>query len=457
MEGVEAQIAEWRAYVAKAPAVNGRDLDELEGHLREQIAELAEGGLTADEGFLIAVKRMGELDSLSREFAREHSDRLWKQLVVEGEDQPASLSSGGFQALAFALAAAVAIQVARLVAEVSPDDPSTVLLGESEPSWLLRNAGLFVVPFVAGYFARRRRLDIRRWALAAVPFVIAGLVVNLYPFGAGSSTELLVALHLPVVLWFAVAYPYMGGTLSSHERRMDFVRFTGEFAIYYVLIALGGGVLLLLTALILEPIGSDLPERVFEWVLPSGAAGAVVVAGWLVESKQRVVENMAPVLTMLFTPLFAVMLTVAAATYAVFGFAGAFDRELLGVFDALLVVVLGLVLYAMSARDRSGPPGWVDRVQLVAVVSALILDLMVLGAMVARIGDLGFTPNRAAALGLNLVLLVNLAGTAWLSVRFLRGQTEFHRLERWQTSYLPVFALWAAIVVAVVPPLFGFA
>ena len=76
---------------------------------------------------------------------------------------------------------------------------------------------------------------------------------------------------------------------------------------------------------------------------------------------------------------------------------------------------------------------------------------MVLGAMVARIGDLGFTPNRAAALGLNLVLLVNLAGTAWLSTRFLTGRSTFHRLERWQTSYLPVFALWAATVVVAFP------
>ena len=98
-----------------------------------------------------------------------------------------------------------------------------------------------------------------------------------------------------------------------------------------------------------------------------------------------------------------------------------------------------------------------DRVQLLAVASALVLDVMVLGAMVARIGDLGFTPNRVAALGLNLVLLVNLAGAAWLSVRFLTGRTAFHRLERWQTSYLPVFAVWAATVVVVLPPLFAFA
>jgi hypothetical protein len=159
---------------------------------------------------------------------------------------------------------------------------------------------------------------------------------------------------------------------------------------------------------------------------------------------------------MLFTPLFAVMLAGAAVVYALTGLGGAFDRELLGVFDTLLVVVLGLVLYGMSARDPSMPPGWMDRFQLVAVVSALVLDVMVLGVMVARISELGFTPNRTVALGLNLVLLVNLAGAAWLSVRFLTGRIAFHRLERWQTSYLPVFALWAATVVAVLPPLFAF-
>src|SRR5215216_7157943 len=82
METVESQIAEWRAYVASAPGVNGRDIDELEDHLRHQIAELNAAGLADDEAFLVAVKRMGNLDDLSREFAREHSDRLWKQLVV---------------------------------------------------------------------------------------------------------------------------------------------------------------------------------------------------------------------------------------------------------------------------------------------------------------------------------------------------------------------------------------
>ena len=444
MESVESQIAEWRAYVASAPAVNGHDVDELEDHLRHQIAELNAAGLAEDESFLVAVKRMGDLDAVSREFAREHSDRLWKQLLGSGEDaSPAP--SGWVEALLFAVAAAVVIELVRVAAGF-PDE---------KPTWFTRNLGLFVLPFLAAYFARRRRLDLRGWLSTAAPFALAALVINLYPYDADSDTEILVALHLPVVLWFVIGFPYMDGTLGSQKRRMDFVRFTGEWFIYYVLIALGGGVLMGLTAGILEPAGIDV-DRIAQWVLPAGAAGAVVVAAWLVESKQRVVENMAPVLTMLFTPLFAFMIACAAVVYAVTGLGDAFDRDLLSVLDALLVVVIALVLYGMSARDASTSPNWMDRIQLVAIVGALVLDTMVLGSMIARIGDLGFTPNRTTALGLNVVLLVNLAGAALLSARFLRRRSTLHRLERWQTSYLPVFLLWAAAVVVVMPPLFGF-
>ncbi len=446
MNDFESQIAEWRTYVAARPAVNGHDVDELEAHLRDQIADLDAVGLDTDEAFLVAVKRMGDLDALSREFAREHSARLWKQLVLHGEDEAARAVTGLVPAIAFALGAAITIQIARLIADF-PDD---------QPTWFARNLSLLVLPFLAGYFAYHRRLDRRGWLVTAAPFAIAAVVVNVYPFSADADTEVLVALHLPVVLWFVVAYPYMNGAIGAHERRMDFVRFTGEWFIYYVLIALGGGVLVALTGLILQPINADLPDQVAHWVIPSGAAGAVIIAAWLVEAKQQVVENMAPVLTMVFTPLFAVMLPVAAITYAIFGLGDAFDRELLGVFDALLVVVLGLALYAMSARDTNRPPGLMDRIQLFTIVSALVLDLMVLGAMIARVGDLGFTPNRAATLGLNLVLLVNLSGTAWLSWRFISRRLTFHRVERWQTGYLPIFALWATAVVVLIPPIFGF-
>src|SRR5918994_6876798 len=179
MESVESQIAEWRGHRPTAPGLNGHDVDELEDHLRHQIADLNAAGLTADEAFLVAVKRMGELDSLSREFAREHSGRLWKQLILRDDDEPARAAGGWLETVVFAVAAAVIVQVARLAAGF-PDE---------EPNWLARNATLFVLPILAAYFARQRPLDTPRWVRAAAPFALAALVVNLYPYDEDSATE----------------------------------------------------------------------------------------------------------------------------------------------------------------------------------------------------------------------------------------------------------------------------
>jgi len=67
---LEQQIGQWRAYLRRRRAITGPDVEELEVHLRDQVGVLTQSGLAEDEAFLIAVKRMGSLDALSREFAR---------------------------------------------------------------------------------------------------------------------------------------------------------------------------------------------------------------------------------------------------------------------------------------------------------------------------------------------------------------------------------------------------
>ena len=79
---LEDQIHRWRGYVQRRQAIAAADVDELEDHLRGQVADLRATGLDDDEAFLIAIKRLGDLDAISREFAVEHSERLWKQLVL---------------------------------------------------------------------------------------------------------------------------------------------------------------------------------------------------------------------------------------------------------------------------------------------------------------------------------------------------------------------------------------
>jgi hypothetical protein len=166
---------------------------------------------------------------------------------------------------------------------------------------------------------------------------------------------------------------------------------------------------------------------------------------------------MAPVLTRLFTPLFAGLLITFLGTVLWTGRGVDIERNVLIAFDLLLVVVLGLLLYSISARDPRSPPGAFDLLQVVLLISALLADAVALWAIAARVSEFGFSPNRVAALGENVILLVNLAWSTLLYIRFLRGRGSFSSLERWQTDYLPVYAVWAAIVVIAFPPVFGYA
>jgi hypothetical protein len=446
---LEEQIERWRSYLRRRQAIHSVDVAELEDHLREQVAVLVEAGLATDEAFLVAVKRMGNLDTLSREFAREHSDRLWKQLVVVPSDsgEPrARARTDAIVAFCLAVAAAVLIKV-----------PALFGIGlDQDAGFYARNLSLFVLPLLTGYFVWKRRLDTGTLPWLAVAFVAAGVFANVYPFAAGGYTEVLTALHLPIALWLVVGIAYAGGRWGQVGGRMDFIRFSGELFIYYVLIALGGAVLMAFMAMIFRAIGIDVEPFFESWLLPCGAVGGVLVASWLVESKQSVIENMAPVLTRLFTPLFAAVLVTFLGTLLWTGRGVDIGRNALIAFDLLLVVVLGLLLYSVSARDPNSPPGAFDVVQVVLVISALLADAVALWAIAARITEFGFTPNRVAALGENVILLANLAWSAVLYIRFLRGRGSFTGLERWQTNYLPVYAVWAAIVVIAFPPVFGY-
>src|SRR5215218_2218744 len=374
---LEEQIDRWRSYLRHRQAIHSTDVAELEDHLREQVAVLVDAGLATDEVFLVAVKRMGKLDALSREFAREHSERLWKQLVVVSSDSGelrARARTDAIVAFSLAVAAAVLIKVPALFG-IQWDQ-------EAGFYFYARNLSLFVLPLLTGYFVWKRRLDTGTLLWLAVAFVVAGVFANVYPFAPGGYTEALTALHLPIALWLVVGIAYAGGRWGQVGGRMDFIRFSGELFIYYVLIALGSGVLLASMRIIFQSIGIDVEPFFESWLLPCGAVGAIVVGSWLVEAKQSVIENMAPVLTRLFTPLFA----------------------------AVLVTFLGTLLWTGRGVDigRNALIAF-DVVQVVLVVSALLADAVALWAIAARITEFGFSPNRVAALGENAILLVNLA------------------------------------------------
>ncbi|GAA1778174.1 permease prefix domain 1-containing protein [Luedemannella helvata] len=447
---LEAQFAQWREYVRRRRELQPADAEELEDHLRGSVDELIGVGLRADEAFLVAVKRMGSLDDLSREFAREHSERLWKQLVLTGEAAGPAADPKARRDLvamvACAAGAAISIKVPELFG-VSLD---------GDAGFYGRNIALLALPWLAAFLAWRRQARPGVLGVIAALFALGAVGANVYPLDDDSQSAVLTGIHLPIALWLVVGVAYVADNLRSSRRRMDFIRFTGEWAIYFVLMALGGGVLIGLMFGTFEAMGLNPEVFVSQWLLPCGALAAVVVAGWLVEAKQGVIENIAPVLARLFTPLFTAVLLALLVAFGVTSGALDVEREVLILFNLLLVVVLGLLLYSISARDPLAPPGLFDKLQLGLVASALLIDLLVLLEITGRISEFGTTPNKMAALGTNVILLANLAWSAWLVFGFVRRRVPFAALERWQTGYLPVYAAWAWIVVLIFPPLFDY-
>ena len=203
------------------------------------------------------------------------------------------------------------------------------------------------------------------------------------------------------------------------------------------------------TAMLFQAIGID-PEPFFErWMIPCGALGAVVIASWLVEAKQSVIENMAPVLTRLFTPMFAIVLIVYLATMTFTGRMIEFNRELLIAFDLLLVVVLGLLLYSISARDPLAPKNLFDVLSARARVGAPLVDAVALPDDASRISELGSSPTgwprwaRTSSAREPRVV-------GWLYVGFLRGKGPSRPSSAGRR--IPAgLRDWAAFVVTVFP------
>lgn len=438
-ENLEGQIALWRDHLEQHRSITDHDLAEIEDHLRSAVEDLVKRGLTDTEAFLIAIRRLGNADEVSREFAHEHIDRLWKQFAVEPSDDP---DRAGRVAPMLLVALMAGLAVRAVVAWI--DEPSAVLL-----------TPLIAASALATHLAISRGARTASVVTAAVGFVALATILISHQFDGSETTFVLAALHGPVVAWGLVGLVHTDLRRESRSW-MDFIRFSGEWAIYYTLLALGGAALTALTIGAFAAVQIDATTIVVEWLLPSCAAGAVVVAAWLVEFKKSVIENMAPVLALVFTPLTLAMVTGVLVAFLTRPNVIETDRELLILMTVILVLVLALHLFSMSARDDARAVGTADQLQFALLAAALVADVVLLVAMVVRVAEFGPSANKVAALGLNILVLVNLARSALLSARFARGRARLTDLERWQTGYLPIFVAWAAVVALAFPPVFAF-
>ncbi|MBT3190976.1 MAG: hypothetical protein HN341_00315 [Verrucomicrobia bacterium] len=444
----EREIAAWRAYVRSHGEISDEGMDELESHLRDEIDSLRESGLSDEESLIIAVKRFGNASAVAREFSKVQHRKLWKQLLIDPVD-PAERKRANREIVLVSFLGLLAAVLSRV-----PEIFGIALLGGHE-RFYVRNISFFVVPVVAFYFVWKHR---DRPVYGMVYFAIAlasAALANIYPLYAAGNYDVLIGIHLPIAIWLATVLLYVGRSWRDADARMDFVRLSGEAAIYLVLICCGGGVLIATAGLLFSAIGVDLEIILTRYVAIGGACAAPVVAVYLAYAKRNIIENMAPVLARIFAPLFFILMAAFLVVMAATGNILEVDRDILIGFDVLLALVLGMLLYTLSARDERKDPGAPDFINVALIVAALAVDVFALVAVVSRIDAYGLSPNKAAALGENLMLLINLGVSTILYVRFLVTREHFKALLVWQTKYLSIIWAWAIVVAFLFPVLFN--
>lgn len=237
---------------------------------------------------------------------------------------------------------------------------------------------------------------------------------------------------------------------------MDFIRFSGETFIYGVLIFCGLMVFILFTQMLFSAIQVNLSWFIQEYLIVYGGSAVLMVSVYLVEAKKSVVENFTPILAKIFSPLFLLTMVAFLVGMVVLGKSPFLERNFLIGFDFMLVLVLALVLYVISSRGTHDKVSLFDYSNFALIVAAIIIDLIALAAIIFRLSTYGITPNKLAALGENIILMINLGGLAWMYSLYFRKKIEFSKLENLQTKYLTIYFVWMAVVVFLFPILFGF-
>ncbi|UYZ60823.1 hypothetical protein [Hymenobacter latericus] len=319
-----------------------------------------------------------------------------------------------------------------------------------------RNIGFIVFPMLSAYFAWRNKLTAGKAAFVAGASLVGVVFINLLPDVRTSDTLLLSCVHLLLFLWSLLGFAYVGGAANNPAKRLGFLKYNGDLVVITTLILIAGVIMTGITIGLFSLIGLQIEEFYVQYVVVFGLAAAPIVGTYLTQINPQLVGRVSPVIARIFSPLVLVMLVIYLGAMVYSGKDPYNDREFLLIFNALLIGVLAIIFFSVSEganASRTRPEIWV-----LALLSAVtvIVNGVALSAILFRISAWGITPNRAAVLGGNVLILINLLLVTAQLFRAVSRRSSLSGVGEAVTAYLPVYFLWTVIVTFLFPFLFGF-
>lgn len=319
-----------------------------------------------------------------------------------------------------------------------------------------RNVGLIILFGLSVYtFLTKNQVQYKYLIISFVLFLLSAAYINLLPSERNSDTINLAYIHLPIFLWCLYGLIFIDFDTKDKLGRIEYIKYNGDIAILTAIIFIAGGILTGVTIRLFSAIDLHIEHFYFDYVVIPGLVVSPLVATYIVKAFPSVTNRIAPIIAGIFSPLVLITLVIYLITIVITGKDPYNDRDFLIAFNLMLLGVMAIIVFSVSETSVHKKQRLNELILFALSVITLIVDLIALSAILYRLGEFGFTPNRTAVLGSNLLILGNLVLIMFDLYKVGFKGKEIQTVALTTARYLPIYMVWAIFVTFGFPFIFG--
>ena len=324
----------------------------------------------------------------------------------------------------------------------------------TEETFYSRNISFIIFPALCFYYFLKDKFSIKYLITYSLILIISSLFINSFPYDENSDVFDLILLHMPIFSWLIFGLSYLGNDLKDPLKRLNFLRLNGDLIIVGGVIFLSGLLFSGITISLFEIIGIDIAENYFDYFGIWALSSLPVVTVFVVTKIPDLVKKVSSLIANIFTPLVVLMLILYLPSMFFSEFDPFKDRDSLMTMNILNISVMALVVFSLSSFKDLVSNFKINSVLALSVLT-IIVNLVCLVAIVGRLFEMGFTPNRVTVLGANLLILINLFYVFFSLIKGKSNEDKVLNVKHSIGKYLPIYGIWFAIVIFILPLLFS--
>lgn len=319
-----------------------------------------------------------------------------------------------------------------------------------------KNVGLIILMGLSTYsFLTKSKINSKHLIISILVFAVSAIYINLLPSNRDSNSINLAYIHLPLLLWCLYGLIFIDFDTKDKTKWIDYIKYNGDIAILAAIILIAGGILTGVTLRLFSAIDLNIERFYFDYIVIPGLVSSPIVATYIVKNFPTVTNKIAPIIASIFNPLVLITLVVYLISIVVTGKDPYNDRDFLIVFNLMLLGVMAIIVFSVSETSMNKRRRFIEITLFLLSIVTLIVDLVALSAILYRLGEFGFTPNRTAVLGSNLLIFGNLVLIMIDLYKVGFSGKDINTVELTIAKYLPIYAGWAIFVTFGFPFIFG--